>query len=110
MPQVDRVEVRSITDGDTLTMALQAGQLDAVQGLPYASLELFADENQYTISSADTSRVFFGAYNYETEALQDIRVRQAIAMGPLTRTAYGGAAPQQPAPLPWVPFPSTPMA
>ena len=41
MPQVDRVEVRSITDGDTLTMALQAGQLDAVQGLPYASLELF---------------------------------------------------------------------
>ena len=79
-PQVDRVEVRSITDGDTLTMALQAGQLDAVQGLPYASLELFADENQYTISSADTSRVFFGAYNYETEALQDIRVRQAIAM------------------------------
>ena len=80
MPQVDRVEVRSITDGDTLTMALQAGQLDAVQGLPYASLQLFEDESQYTVSSADTSRVFFGAYNYQTEALQDIRVRQAIAM------------------------------
>ena len=80
VPQVDRVEVRSITDGDTLTMALQAGQLDAVQGLPYASLELFADESQYTISSADTSRVFFGAFNYNTPALQDIQVRQAIAM------------------------------
>lgn len=78
--KLDRVEVTAITDGDTLTMALQSGQIDAVQGLPYASLPLFTDNPNYTISSADTSRVFFGAFNYETPALQDIRVRQAIAM------------------------------
>ena len=75
----DRVEVTSITDGDTLTMALQSGQLDAAQGLPYASISLF-EQDGYAISSAETSRVFFGAFNFRTPALQDIRVRQAIAM------------------------------
>lgn len=78
--QVDRVEVQAIPDGDTLTMAMQAKQLDAVQGLPYSSLSLFENNEDFTISSADTSRVFFGAFNYETPALQDIRVRQAISM------------------------------
>lgn len=76
----DRVEVTSITDGDTLTMALQSGQLDAVQGLPYASISLFSDESKYTISSADTSRVFFGAFNFDSPVLSDARVRRAIAM------------------------------
>ena len=77
--QTDRVEVQAITDGDTLTMALQSGQLDAAQGLPYASISLF-EQDGYAISSAETSRVFFGAFNFRTPALQDIRVRQAIAM------------------------------
>lgn len=78
--KVDEVQVQTITDGDTLTMALQSGQIDATQGLPYASLSLFENNPDYTVSSASTSRVFFGAFNYATEALQDIRVRQAISM------------------------------
>lgn len=78
--QTDRVEVLSIPDGDTLSLALQAGQLDAAQGLPYAALSQFLEDPAYRVSSADTSRVFFGAFNYETPALQDIRVRQAVAL------------------------------
>ncbi len=39
-------------------MAMQSGELDAVQGLPYASLTLFQDNSDYKVSSADTSRVF----------------------------------------------------
>lgn len=78
---VDRVEVIAITDGDTLTMALQSGQIDASQGLPYASIPLFQDNERYTISSADTSRVFFAAMNFRKPMMQDENVRKAIAMG-----------------------------
>ena len=77
--KTDRVIVKTITDGDTLTMALQSGEIDATQGLPYASLQLFQNNNQYKISSTNTSRTFFGAINYENENLNDINVRKAIA-------------------------------
>ena len=80
VPKLDRIVVKSITDGDTLTMALQNGEIDAAQGLPYASSDLFKDENKYKISSANTSRVYQAAFNYKTKALKDLRVRQAISM------------------------------
>lgn len=80
-PKLDRIVVKSITDGDTLTMALQNGEIDAAQGLPYASLELFAKSpDKFTMSQADTSRVYQAAFNFKTPALQDVRVRRAICM------------------------------
>ncbi len=80
-PKLDKIIVKSIADGDTLTMAMQSGELDAVQGLPYASLELFQKDNaKYKISQADTSRVYQAAFNYNTPQLQDLRVRRAISM------------------------------
>ena len=77
-PKLDKVIVKSITDGDTLTMAMQNGELDAVQGLPYASLQLFKDG--YKISQAETSRVYQAAFNFKTPELQDLNVRKAISM------------------------------
>jgi peptide/nickel transport system substrate-binding protein len=79
-PKVDKVVVKSITDGDTLTMALQSGEIDAVQGLPYASLQLFTNTDEYTVSSANTSRVYQACMNFESKIMQDPAVRQAIAM------------------------------
>ena len=78
-PKLDKVVVKSITDGDTMTMALQNGEIDATQGLPYSSISLFSNDNNYKISSANTSRVYQIAYNYDNKDLQDIKVRQAIA-------------------------------
>ena len=80
MPNLDTIYVQTISDGDTLTMALQSGELDAAYGLPYSSLSLFSEES-YTISSVETSRSFFAQMNYATEALQDEKVREAIACG-----------------------------
>lgn len=77
-PHLDTIYVQTISDGDTMTMAMQSGELDGAYGLPYASLPLFADE-PYSISSVETSRSFFGQVNYATEALQDANVRAAIA-------------------------------
>ena len=76
--KVGKVEVSRITDGDTLTMALQNGEIDATQGLPYSSYNLFEENDQFKISSADTSRVYQVAFNFDTPVLQDLKVRQAI--------------------------------
>ena len=77
-PKINKIIVKSIPDGDTLTMAMQNGELDAVQGLPYSSLKLFKDG--YKISQADTSRVYQIAFNFKNLILQDINVRKAISM------------------------------
>ena len=78
-PKIDKITVKSITDGDTLTMAMQNGELDAVQGLPYSSLQLFQNDS-YKISQVNTSRVYQAAFNFKTPALQDLNVRKAISM------------------------------
>lgn len=80
-PKLDRITVKSITDGDTLTMAMQNGELDAVQGLPYSSLELFKnDPSRFKLSQSDTSRVYQIAFNFKTPELNDLNVRRAISM------------------------------
>ena len=78
-PKMNEIFVKSITDGDTLTMAMQNGELDAVQGLPYSSLQLFQN-NDYKISQTETSRVYQAAFNFKTPELQDLNVRKAISM------------------------------
>lgn len=77
--RLDKIIVKTISDGDTLTMALQSGELNAAYGLPYSSLSLFNNSN-YTISSSETSRSFFAQMNYANVNLQDSNVRAAIAM------------------------------
>ncbi len=79
-PGFDRVTVLNIDDGDTLTMALQAGEIDGAYGLPYASYPLFENED-YTFSSCATSRTFFLHMNFSSSVTADAAVRQAIAMG-----------------------------
>lgn len=77
----DEVIVKGISDGDTLTAALQAGEVDATYGLPYASYPLFEGSSDYTFSSCETSRQFFAKMNYNSEIMKDEAVRKAIAMG-----------------------------
>ncbi len=79
-PKLDAITVRTISDGDTLTMALQAGEIDVAYGMPYASYPLFENEN-YRFASCTTSRAFFASMNFESEILRDPAVRKAIAMG-----------------------------
>lgn len=78
-PKLNAIVVKSITDGDTLTMAMQNGELDAAQGLPYSSLKLFGGDG-YKISQAETSRVYQAAFNFNTPELQDVNVRRAVSM------------------------------
>ena len=78
-PKLDQITIRTITDGDTLTMALQAGEADCAYGLPYASYPLF-ENDQYTFSQTATSRAFYLWMNFESPIISDEAVRTAVAM------------------------------
>ncbi len=80
-PNIDKVVVVSVTDGDTLTAALQSGEINACYGLPYASYSLFADESKFNVASCNGSRTFFGQVNYKSAVMQDETVRKALALG-----------------------------
>ncbi len=78
--KIDEVLVRTISDGDTLAMALQSGEIDAAYGMAYASYPLFENDD-FKFTSIQTSRCFFGQMNFNSEIMQDPAVRKAIAMG-----------------------------
>nr|WP_306792779.1 ABC transporter substrate-binding protein [Collinsella urealyticum] len=78
-PGYDEIRVLTITDGDTLTMSLQSGEIDGAYGMPYASYPLFEGDD-YTFSSTPTSRAFFAQMNFESPLAKDPAVRRAIAL------------------------------
>lgn len=79
-PHIDELTIRTISDGNTLAMALQAGEIDAAYGMAYESYPLFQND-QFQFSQIATSRAFFCWMNYESPLASDPAVRKAIAMG-----------------------------
>ena len=81
MPKLDKITIRTITDGNTLANALQSGEVQAAYGMAYESYPLFQND-QYNISQISTSRCFFGKMNFDPDSVcSDPAVRKAIAMG-----------------------------
>lgn len=78
--KLDEVKVLTISDGDTLAMALQNGDIDAAYGMAYASYPLF-ENDEYVFSSTETSRAFYLQMNYNSDVIADDAVREAIALG-----------------------------
>ena len=79
-PHIDELTIRTISDGNTLAMALQAGEIDAAYGMAYESYPLFQND-QFQFSQIATSRAFFCWMNSESPLASDPAVRKAIAMG-----------------------------
>ncbi|WP_294216806.1 ABC transporter substrate-binding protein [Pseudobutyrivibrio sp.] len=78
--KLDEITVLTISDGDTLALALQNGDIDAAYGMAYASYPLF-ENDAYTFSSTSTSRAFYCQMNYQSSVMADDAVRKAFAMG-----------------------------
>jgi len=76
--KLDKVNVKKIADVDTLSMALQSGEIDIAHNMKADSLELFNDTSKYTISKVETSRVYMLYYNLNK--IVDKDVRKAISM------------------------------
>ena len=79
--KVDKVTVKSFSDGSALTAALQKAISREPMGLQYDNYALFDGNPEYTINSCATSRCFFGQFNFESEIMQDQNIRKAIEMG-----------------------------
>ena len=79
-PKLSELTIRTISDGNTLAMALQAGEIDAAYGMAYESYPLFENGN-FQFSAIQTSRAFFASMNMTSPVIQDPAVRKAIAMG-----------------------------
>ena len=82
---IDEILVRTISDGDTLAMALQSGEINAAYGMAYGSYPLFENDN-FKFTSIQTSRCFWGMVNLHEEnpnyaIMSDPAVRKAIALG-----------------------------
>ena len=79
-PKIDELTIRTLSNGDTLSAALQAGDIDAAYGMAYEAYPNF-ENGGYQFSAIQTSRAFFGCMNMTSPVIQDDAVRKAIAMG-----------------------------
>ncbi len=79
-PTIDELTIRTLSDGDTLSAALKAGDIDAAYGMAYEAYPNF-ETGGYQFSSIQTSRAFFSSMNMTSPIIQDPAVRKAIAMG-----------------------------
>ena len=79
-PKIDTLTIRTLSDGDTLSAALLAGDIDAAYGMAYESYPNF-ENNGFQFSSIQTSRAFFASMNMTSPIIQDPAVRRAVAMG-----------------------------
>ena len=79
-PKIDELTIRTISDRNTLALALEGGEVDAAYGVAYDAYPKFENPN-FQFSSIQTSRAFFGCMNMTSPVIQDPAVRQAIVMG-----------------------------
>jgi peptide/nickel transport system substrate-binding protein len=76
--KVDRVVVRTIEEGNARRQALVNGEIDGYDLVAPGDLKGLEDEG-FQIEQRDPFNILYLAFNQAVPALQDIRVRQAIA-------------------------------
>ena len=79
-PKLDELTIRTISDRNTLALALEGGEIDAAYGVAYDAYSKFENPS-FQFSSIQTSRAFFGCMNMTSPIIQDPAVRKAMAMG-----------------------------
>ena len=79
-PASRHVTIRSISDLDASSLALQKGELDACYGLSYDARDLFDGTPGFKISQAATSRVYKIYFNHEHAFTGDPTFRKAVCM------------------------------
>ena len=79
-PACKTITVKCITDLDTLSLALQNGEIDAAYGLPYDSLSTFKDDSKFSVSQTATARVYMLFFNLKHDYVSDPNFRKAVCM------------------------------
>ena len=89
-PKLDRIRIVAM-DGDTMSMALQTGEIDAAYAMPYEGQVIFRGDPNYTLQTVATSRIYKLYYNFHNEHLANPNVRRALNML-VDKSSYGEVA------------------
>ncbi|MDR2302485.1 MAG: ABC transporter substrate-binding protein, partial [Deltaproteobacteria bacterium] len=76
--KLDRYTSVYVADMGTLTMAMQAGELDGTISVPGPSRQFFINNPDYVINVVPSSRIVYLYYNHKNPFLADKNVRRAI--------------------------------
>ncbi|WP_324823975.1 ABC transporter substrate-binding protein [Sinanaerobacter sp. ZZT-01] len=78
-PNLDKIIIKKVTDGQSRIMALQSGEADlSIADIPEDSLPVVEKDENLAILSAKGTMGFFVMLNEENEVLQDAKVRKAL--------------------------------
>lgn len=95
-PCIDRLIFRIIPDEQTQVAALQTGEVDFLPNVPGASVEVFQNDPNYSVSIAEQDSLFQMFFNLSNEKYQDPNVRKALmiaidrqAVVDIVRQGYG---------------------
>jgi len=94
-PYVDELQIINFTDATARVNALLAGQVDAIDGVPYAQLPIIRSKGKVLLNSK-TGGFRALIFNLQTPQLRDNRVRRALRLlidrPQLVRQAFAGQA------------------
>ncbi|MFZ5824158.1 MAG: ABC transporter substrate-binding protein [Bacillota bacterium] len=103
-PQIEQLIYRSIPDNNARLIALRAGELDIMDGVEPAFLDVIKGTNQFDIAERPAMNVGYLAFNFEKEPFDDPRIRKAINHAinrdELNTAFYGGMGTPAVSPLP----------
>lgn len=103
--KVEKVEIRSFSDATSMSLALDAGEIDAAYGMPALNLASYRRKKGYRISEVDGSRYLSYVYNFRDPWMQDKMLRKAIDLV-VDRKTYSQSLFQKGSQATSGPFPS----
>ena len=78
-PDIQKITIRKVTDGESRIMALQSGEADiSLADLPSESKSIIESSKNLEVKTAESTMGFFLMLNQENKILQDKNVRLAL--------------------------------
>lgn len=79
LPYLDEVEFLEVPDENTRVSMLRAGEVEVINGTPWPLIDTLKAQEGIDVPLDPSSIINILLINHETEPLDDVRVRQAIA-------------------------------
>lgn len=103
--KVAKVEIRSFSDATSMSLALDAGEIDAAYGMPALNLASYRKKTGYRISEVDGSRYLSYVYNFRDPWMKDKTLRKTLDLV-IDRKTYSQSLFQKGSQATSGPFPS----
>lgn len=95
-PKLDEAHLITIGDTESLSMALQNGEIDLAVAMPISAISMFENNEAFVVDAVTTTRANRMYFNMNRPAMSDAAVRQAVAMcidrDGISESLYAGMA------------------